>query len=116
MTGAANFPVVPGAAWPGSRGIVAPVENISRSNGLHNDGGSGDRSGNAGTQRFAKKESSRFGTQSAPRWNGPRLTAPFVAQVLGQVLIPKTPDAAAAQAAYAGKPLFAEGSLVDASA
>ena len=116
MTGAANFPVISGAAWPGSRDVVAPVQNISHSNGLHNDAGNRDRYGDGSAPRFARKESSRFGTYSASPWNGPRLTAPFVAQVLGQVLIPKTPDTDSARAAYAGKPLFAEGVLVDASA
>ena len=38
-----------------------------------------------------------------PDWNGPRLTAPFVAQVLGQVLTPDSETKVSALSAYRGE-------------
>jgi hypothetical protein len=51
--------------------------------------------------RSDRRRASHSGTDSAaPLWNGPRLQAAFVAQVLGQILAPQTSDPRLAFAAY----------------
>jgi hypothetical protein len=50
-----------------------------------------------------RRQASHSGTDwRGPNWNGPRLQAAFVAQVLGQVLAPEARDPRLALAAYQG--------------
>lgn len=56
--------------------------------------------------------SSRFGTESTPRCEGPPLCAAFVAQVLGQMLPGRQDNLKQANAAYSALPPLA-GQLLD---
>ena len=116
MSGAANFPIVAGSAWPSSGRGVAPVEKACNTNGLHGDKPPHPEPPGGGFRRIGAEKASRFDTGAAPGWHGPRLRAPFVAQVLAQVLFTPEPDVAAARAAYGGSPNIPSGILCDRSA
>lgn len=113
MTGAANFPVLSAVAMPIARRPVARAGNTFDSNGLR------DNATNEGYRRKEKtlpppqKIVSQIETDSAPTWHAQRLSSPFVAQVLGQVLTQGAPDAASARAAYAGIALISQGRALD---
>ena len=101
MSGMTPFPLIGGAALPGPRLPLVRVEKASASNGLHNGQAPEEEHRQAETREGSRPTVSRSGTGAAPRWNGPRWSAPFVAQILGQVLAQPAPDAASARAAYA---------------
>jgi hypothetical protein len=100
MSGMTSFPLIAGAAIPGPRLPLARVEKASASSGLHNGQGPEEEHRQAETREGSRPALSRSGTEAAPCWNGPRWSAPFVAQILGQVLAQPAPDAASARAAY----------------
>lgn len=113
MTGAANFPVVSAVAVPAAGRLVARIGKTFDSNSLHD---------NAADGRFERKEKalpaqqktvSQIETESAPRWHAQRFSAPFVAQILGQVLAQGSPDIASARAAYAGRAAIGRGRVFD---
>jgi hypothetical protein len=69
-----------------SRERVTRVEKLNSSNALHRKPGSPDSDSPRNCGSRAQARASRFDTEeSASLWNGPRLRAAFVAQVLGQV-------------------------------
>jgi len=97
----------------GFRGSVAPIEKSCNGNGL-NDGASDSRKRrNDSTHRAAQRYLSHSETASAPRWYGPRLSSPFVAQILGQVLAQAEPDMQGARAAYEGAVTRSMGGIFD---
>jgi hypothetical protein len=59
--------------------------------------------------RLSQIETARY----EPDWNGPRLTAPFVAQVLGQVLSQNGNDSRSTLSAYRGEPQIFSALLCD---
>ena len=101
MSGITHFPQIVGAAIPGARLLLARVEKSSASSSLHNGQGPEEEPRQSEPRHLPREALSRSGTAAAPRWNGSRWSAPFVAQVLGQVLAQQAPDAASARAAYA---------------
>jgi hypothetical protein len=100
MSGLTTFPNVTGATSSASGRSLARVEKPSRSNDLHNDMGDGRGPGDRAGEQTAPRSLSHSGTSDAPRWHGPMLSAPFAAQILGQVLPGSGPDAVSARAAY----------------
>jgi len=100
MSGLTTFPNVTGAALSGSGRSLARVEKPSRSNDLHNDMDDGRGPRDHAGEQPPPRRLSQSGTDGAPPWHGPRLSAPFAAQILGQVLPNSGPDAASARAAY----------------
>jgi hypothetical protein len=101
MSGMTPFPLVPGAAIPAVRLPLARVEKTSASSSLHNGQGPEQEPRHNAASEIPRQTLSRSGTAAAPRWNGSRWSAPFVAQILGQVLAHAAPDVASARAAYA---------------
>ena len=106
MSDLTTFPNVTGAALSGSGRSLARVEKSSRSNDLHNDMGDGQEPRKHAGQQTPPRSLSHSGTDGAPRWHGPRLSAPFAAQILGQVLPNSGPDAVSARAAYRKAPAY----------
>jgi hypothetical protein len=71
---------------PAPRERVTRVEKPNSSNTLQRRSESPDANSPRNSGSRAHAQSSRFDTEeSAPLWNGPRLQAAFVAQVIGQV-------------------------------
>jgi hypothetical protein len=113
MTGMANFPLACGAATTGSRGGIAPVEKSCGSNGLNNGAGAPRKHRDDSIHRAPQQDLSHSETVSAPRWYAPRLSAPFVAQILGQVLAQAEPDTNGARAAYEAAVMRTTGGIYD---
>ena len=91
---------VAGAAWSGSAKARVRVEKASAGSGLHNRSEADKQRRESAADRIPQQSLSRTETETAPRWHGMRLSAPFVAQILGQVLPQSEPDALSARAAY----------------
>jgi hypothetical protein len=100
MSDLTAFPIISGAASSASGRSLARVEKPSRSSDLHDDTAGREGPREQTGDRLSPRAVSRSGTDDAPRWHGPRLSAPFAAQILGQVLPNSGPDAASARAAY----------------
>ena len=80
---------------------VAPSKKTYGGNGLGQDRFTHATNERLRTAIIARSAVSRSGTESrAPNWNGPRLSAPFAAQAIGQVLVGGANDAPSAIAAY----------------
>jgi len=105
MSGLTTFPLVSGTAPSGTGKSLARVEKPSRSNDLHNDMAGGEEPREKAGEPALPHRVSRSGTNDAPRWHGPRLSAPFAAQILGQVLPNSGPDPLWARAAYRKAPV-----------
>lgn len=115
MIGAANLPVVTAAASEAYRAQHARIGKSCAGNGLHNEDDfaqspKGDRRAALPRRTLCQND-----TQAAPAWHGPRWSAPFIAQVLGQILSQDAPDLAAARTAY-GDARMRQGARFDAKA
>ncbi len=67
--------------------------------------------------RGERANPSRFGTNGFdPLWHGPRLRAPFVAQVLGQMLAGEAKDAPSGLEVYRRGGIVVRGHLLDGEA
>lgn len=99
-----NLSVVSQAALSGVARSLARIEKSSAGSGLHDDAAAHEQRASNAAQRAPSQRLSRSETEDAPRWYGPRLAAPFVAQILGQVLPGSGPDALSASAAYGHAP------------
>ena len=99
-----NISPVSQAALSGVAKSLARIEKPSAGSGLHDGAAANEERREASAQRALPQRLSHSETEDAPRWHGPRLTAPFVAQVLGQVLPRSVPDAYSASAAYRSAP------------
>jgi hypothetical protein len=103
MNVTAKFPVV-GSSGHTARFRAQPrVEKANASNAPHGERRDNDvrtiaRSPSQPRARLSQIETARY----EPDWNGSRLLAPFVAQVLGQVLTPDNEDRRSALSAYRG--------------
>ena len=84
----------------GSAKALVRIEKASSGSGLHNRFTAEEQRRESAAARTPQQTLSRTETEAAPRWHGTRLSAPFVAQLLGQVLPPSGPDALSARAAY----------------
>ena len=115
MTGTTTFPLVRGATMIGSWGSVAPVEKSCSGNSLHDGANDSRKRRDDSMPRMSTRELSHSETGSASRWYGPRLSAPFVAQILGQVLAPSEPDMRGARTAYEGAVMRQTGGIFDRS-
>jgi hypothetical protein len=114
MSGMTNISPVSQAALSGTARSLARIEKPSVSSSLHDGGATYDGRNEASPQRTPPQRLSRSETESAPRWYGPRLAAPFVAQILGQVLPHAEADARSASAAYKSAPaIFRAGICLD---
>jgi hypothetical protein len=100
MSCTTSLSLAAGAVIPNSARLVARIEKTSSGNGLHDGSTSGEERREAATQRVAQRALSRSETKSAPHWNGPRWSAPFVAQILGQVLPHEDRNNPSVRAAY----------------
>jgi hypothetical protein len=101
MTDACAFPIVAASAVARSHALVSAIEKPNGDKGLRAQVDLLPAGASADDLREARRGSSRSGTtSSASHWNGPRLQAAFVAQVLGQVLAPQARDPGLAFAAY----------------
>jgi hypothetical protein len=101
MTDACTFPVVAASGIARSHAVVTAVEKACCDKGLRENVVTQPPRENANDTGRERRRASHSGTTSnAPLWNGPRLQAAFVAQVLGQVLAPQTGDRQSALAAY----------------
>lgn len=114
MTGTANSLSLYPAAISAAR-AAARVEKIHRSNGLHEERGNGEARGQNPPRRASAPALSHSETQAASSWHGQRLSSPFVAQILGQVLAQGERDVAGARTAYEGAAGVPSGILFDAS-
>ena len=101
MTDACTLPIVAASGVARSRSVVARIEKPRCDKGLQENVTTQASHETARNARGDHKRASHSGTESnAPLWNGPRLQAAFVAQVLGQVLAPPIRDPRLALAAY----------------
>ena len=98
MSGMTSLPPIAGLA---ARPPLARVEKASESSSLHNDAPTDEERRESASRQTRRPSESHSGTGAASRWNGPRWSAPFVAQILGQVISRNAPDTVAAHAAYA---------------
>jgi hypothetical protein len=103
MSGLTNLSSVSQAALSSAKSL-ARIEKPSAGSGLHDGATANKERRGASAPRTPSQRVSHSDTEDAPRWYGPRLTAPFVAQVLGQVLPHSNADAYAASAAYKSAP------------
>ena len=101
MTDAYTFPIVAASGVARSAAVVSPIEKPRCDKGFQENATAQTPRESAGEPRSERRRSSHSGTTSnAPLWNGPRLQAAFVAQVLGQVLSPPAINPQSAFAAY----------------
>jgi hypothetical protein len=105
MSGMTNISPVSHVAPSGVAKSLARIEKPSAGSGLHDGATANEERRGASAQQALPQRLSHSDTEDAPRWYGPRLTAPFVAQVLGQVLPRSNADAYAASAAYRSAPV-----------
>jgi hypothetical protein len=104
MSGMTNISQVSQAALSGVAKSLARIEKPSAGSGLHDGAAANEERRGASAQQARTQRLSHYETKDAPRWYGQHLTAPFVAQVLGQVLPRSNADAYAASAAYRSAP------------
>lgn len=101
MTDACTFAIVAATGIARSRAVVPRIEKPCGDKELHERVDlqpPGDSTNDA--RREPRRPSHSGTTSNAPLWNGPRLQAAFVAQVLGQVLAPPSSNPQSALAAY----------------
>lgn len=115
MTGATLLSISSRAVISAPRGSVAPIEKPCGGNGLQNGQAQSQSRRNTDAQTSSQQSVSRIGTEAAPRWHDQRLSAAFVAQVLGQVLCQGAPDVTSARAAYADLVRARDGWALDCS-
>ena len=101
MTDACILPIVAATGTARLRMVVGRIENPSSGKGLQENATAEPPHQGASEAGHERRRTSHSGTTSnAPLWNGPRLQAAFVAQVLGQVLAPQASSPHLALAAY----------------
>jgi hypothetical protein len=101
MTISDSLPIVAASDLARSAMRVPPGKNARNGNGLGGDRLAGGARENVGAAPTVHLAVSYSGTESrTPMWDGPRLTAAFVAQALGQVMAGGAPDPRSALAAY----------------
>jgi hypothetical protein len=102
MTVSGRFAIVAGsgvtAVAPAELRVEKPNKTNDSANGRRREDERDPRSGLRDRRRSLSRNET---TQNAPFWNGPRLRAPFVAQIIGQMTGGNAPDAQSALACYA---------------
>jgi hypothetical protein len=102
MTVSRTFAIVPSAGVSAYSAARARVEKPSETQQSRHDRRRDDAKDARARLHDRRRPSSQNGTRDdASFWNGPRLRAPFVAQVIGQVTGESAPDARSALASYA---------------
>jgi hypothetical protein len=114
MNATAKFAIVGGNGYPVRLPAQPRVEKANTSNAPHGERRDNDihtitLSPSSPRSRLSQIETARY----EPDWNGPRLTAPFVAQVLGQVLSQNSESRRSAAAAYCGEAQIFRARLCD---
>jgi hypothetical protein len=99
MTAITAYPIVRASAAGRDHASVKAVEKISSRAGFDGEYSSRREPQSWICTPLTKRTSSQTETdQSDPYWDAPRLKPTFVAQVMGQVYCPATPQAAAGEA------------------
>jgi hypothetical protein len=102
MTVSDGFAIVPSAGVSASGFVRARVEKPNKTLDSRQNRRRDDTVDLRTGSRDRRRSSSQNGTRGdVPFWNGPRLRAPFVAQILGQMTGADAPDARSALASYA---------------
>ena len=103
MTASGEFAIVRSASVQASGAMRSYVEKPNKTSDFRQDRRREERRKEHRILHDRRRASSHNGTrEDASFWNGPRLRAPFVAQVIGQVTDDETkPDARSAVASYA---------------
>jgi hypothetical protein len=103
MNATAKFAIVSGNGASTHWRTQPRVEKASASNTPHGERRDNDVQTITLTPSRPRARLSQIETSYEPDWNGPRLTAPFVAQVLGQVLAQEGDTRRSALSAYRGE-------------
>jgi hypothetical protein len=103
MTVSRGFAIVRSVGVSASGAMRSCVEKANKTNDFRHDRRRDDQPDKRRGLKDRRRSSSQNDTrQDVPFWNGPRLRAPFVAQVIGQVAHhEEKPDARSALASYA---------------
>jgi hypothetical protein len=102
MTVSGRYAIVASAGVSAVRAPVLRVEKPNETQGSGSNRRRGDAKDPRDGLRDRRRKSSQNGTPNdASFWDGPRLRAPFVAQIIGQVIGDNAPDARSALASYA---------------
>jgi hypothetical protein len=101
MIGTTGFPVVSRALPQGGRTAVPPAENVRSDNDLKNNAETNDRRRGGAAHESRSMSLSRIGTSAALHRDGVHHSAPFAAQIIGQMLEKGSVDVTLARAAYA---------------
>jgi hypothetical protein len=102
MTVSRTFAIVPSAGVSAYGAVRAHVEKPNKTHQPRHDRRRDDAKDARARVHDHRRSSSQNGTRDdAPFWNGPRLRAPFVAQIIGQLTGENAPDARSALASYA---------------
>lgn len=101
MTVSGISAIVRSASVSASGAMRSCVEKANKTNDFKQDRRRGERRKERRVLHDRRCASSHNGTKDgASFWNGPRLRAPFVAQVIGQVAGENAPDTRSALASY----------------
>ena len=102
MTTSSSTAIVASGRVSAAGAVRLRVEKASESQGNSFDRRKTDQGDVRGRLYKRRRGDSQCGTtHDEPLWNGPRLRAPFAAQVIGQVTGDDSPDARSALASYA---------------
>jgi hypothetical protein len=102
MTVSGRFAIVPSTGVSAATALRAYVQKPSKALDSRQNRGSRDSSGDRRRgDRRGCDPSRNDTTGDASFWNGPRLRAPFVAQVIGQATGGQAPDTRSALTSYA---------------
>jgi hypothetical protein len=101
MTVSGRFAIVASAGVSAVNAPTLRVEKPSKTQGSSHNRQRDDAKDSRALVHDRRCQSSQNGTRDdASFWNGPRLRAPFVAQVIGQVIGENAPDSRSALASY----------------
>ena len=102
MMSSSEVAIVSAARAAVARAEGRRVEKPAKSLSCGADPRKGDDSQRQSRSGYDRRRSSRRGTdRDVPFWDGPRLRAPFVTQVIAQVIGDTAPDTLSAMSAYA---------------
>lgn len=101
MTISARFAIVPSAGVTACARACARIEKTSKTLDSRQNRRRDDADdGRSGLRDRRRASSQKNASGDVPLWNGPRLRAPFVAQILGQNCAAQAPDARSVLASY----------------
>ena len=100
MTVSGGFAIERSASVTACGASLSCAGKPSKTQDYRRDRRRGDEDARKGARDRRRGASRNDTTADASFWNGPRLRAPFVAQVIGQVIGENAPDAQSALASY----------------